>query len=137
MDLIVGVVLALFIGLGCTFIGLDRDRAFYPTVLIVIALYYALFAVMGGSARALALESVGIVVFVVAAVAGFRGSLWLVVAGLAGHGLFDFAHARLIANPGVPVFWPRFCFAYDVVAAAYLAVLLSRPVQRRREATGR
>ena len=58
--------------------------------------------------------------------AGFRGSLWLAVTALAGHGVFDAIHGRLI-NPGVPVWWPAFCGAYDVGAAAYLAFLLLRP----------
>ena len=137
MDFIVGAVLAFSVGLAATFIGLDRDRAFYPTVMAVIASYYALFAVMGGSFRVLAVESVAIVAFLAAAVAGFKWSLWLVVAALAGHGVFDVTHARLISNPGVPVWWPRFCLAYDVVAAAYLAVLLSRSGQRRQEVSGR
>ena len=29
----------------------------------------------------------------------------------------------MISNPGVPSFWPAFCLAYDVAAAAYLAWL--------------
>jgi hypothetical protein len=126
MEFLVGAVLALSVGLSATFLGLDRDRAFYPTVMIVIASYYALFAVMGGSAQALAIESIVIVVFLGASIAGFRTSLWLVVAALAGHGLFDFIHGHLIVNPGVPAWWPSFCLSYDVVAAAYLAWLLSR-----------
>jgi hypothetical protein len=81
---------------------------------------------MGGSLQALAVESLVIVAFLGASVAGFKHSLWLVVAALAAHGVFDFIHGRLIANPGVPAWWPRFCLAYDVVAAAYLASLLSR-----------
>jgi hypothetical protein len=94
--------------------------------MIVIASYYALFAVIGGSAHALAIESIVMVAFLGASIAGFRTSLWLVVAALAGHALFDFIHGHLIVNPGVPVWWPPFCLAYDVVAAAYLAWLLSR-----------
>jgi hypothetical protein len=126
MEFLVGAVLALSVGLFATFLGLDRDRAFYPTVMIVIASYYALFAVMGGSAHALAIESIVIVAFLGASIAGFRTSLWLVVAALAAHGLFDYIHGHLIVNPGVPVWWPPFCLSYDVVAAAYLAWLLSR-----------
>lgn len=42
---------------------LKRDRAFYPTVLIIVAFYYALFAVMGCSIHALLVESVAIVIF--------------------------------------------------------------------------
>jgi hypothetical protein len=124
--LLVGSVLALLVGLFASFVGLDRDRAFYPAVTIVIASYYALFAVMGGTAQTLATESLVILVFMGLAVAGFRTSLWLVVGALAAHGLFDLVHGRLIANPGVPAWWPPFCLAYDVVAAAYLAWLLAR-----------
>jgi len=32
----------------------------------------------------------------------------------------------LLSNPGVPGWWPAFCLAYDVTAAAYLAWLLKR-----------
>jgi hypothetical protein len=56
-------------------VGLDRDRAFYPTVTIVIASYYALFAVVGSSLDALAAESVVIAAFVPIMVFGFRGNL--------------------------------------------------------------
>jgi len=49
---------------------LDRDRAFYPTVTIVIASYYALFAVMGASTNALVLESMAGAIFLAVAVSG-------------------------------------------------------------------
>jgi hypothetical protein len=62
--------------------------------------------------------------FVAMAAFGFRKTPWLVVAGLALHGVFDFFHHAVIANPGVPVWWPGWCLAYDVVAAAYLAALI-------------
>jgi hypothetical protein len=73
------VLLAFTVGLLATAIGLDRDRAFYPTVTIVIASYYALFAGMGASTHALVLESLVGAVFLAVAVAGFRSSLWVVV----------------------------------------------------------
>ena len=125
MSIAVGVVLALAVGGLATLFGLDRDRAWYPAVLIVIASYYALFALMGGSMQALIIESAVGAVFLGLALAGFKFTLWLVVAGLAAHGIFDFSHAHLYANPGVPVWWPSFCLAFDVAAAAYLAWLLA------------
>jgi hypothetical protein len=112
------------VGLFATGIGLDRDRAFYPVVTIVIASYYVLFAVMGGSTHALLLESLVCAVFLAVAVAGFRWSLWVVVVALAGHGILDLTHADVISNPGVPTWWPAFCLTYDISAAAYLAWLL-------------
>ena len=126
MPYVIGIVLALAVSAYATAMRLDRDRAFYPTVLIVIASYYVLFAVMGGSGRAIVVESGLMGVFVVAASLGFRGSLWLVVAALAAHGVQDLFHARFIANPGVPAWWPGWCLSYDVAAAGYLAWRLTR-----------
>jgi len=122
--LLVGALLAFSVGLWASGVGLDRDRAFYPVVTIVIASYYALFAVMGASTHALVLESLVCAVFLAVAVIGFRWSLWVAVVALAAHGLFDFIHAAVISNPGVPDWWPEFCLTYDVTAAVYLAWLL-------------
>ena len=126
MEYLIGFVLALGISIGATVIGFDRERSFYPTVLMVIALLYALFAMIAGSTHALLLESLPIALFVLAAVTGFKKQLWWVVAGLIGHGLFDFVHGHFISNPGVPLWWPGFCLTYDVVAGGYLAFLLKR-----------
>lgn len=122
--LLVGAFLALAVGLLATAIGLDRDRAFYPTVTIVVASYYALFAVMGASTSALLLESLVATIFLAAAAFGFRSSLWVVVIALAAHGVFDLAHGGIIPNPGVPVWWRDFCLTYDIAAAAYLAWMI-------------
>ena len=121
-----GIVLALLTGLLGRLAGFDRDRAFYPTVLIVVASYYVLFAVMGESTHALVVESIGLAVFACIAIVGFKSSLWLVAAALAGHGAFDVVHPRLVANPGVPLWWPAFCLAFDVLIAAFLSLLLYR-----------
>ena len=124
MPYLVGVILALAVCAFATIAGLDRDRAFYPTVTIVIASYYGLFAVMGGGTQALIHESMVITAFLLMAIVGFKRNLWLLVIALAGHGLFDLIHARVIDDPGVPSWWPSFCLAYDVVTAVYLAALL-------------
>ena len=126
MPYLVGVGLALVVCFFATLVGFDRERAFYPTVTIVVASYYGLFAVMAGSTTALGMESVVILLFFVASGLGFKLNLWIVVAALFGHGVFDSLHAHLIANPGVPAWWPAFCLAYDVITAGYLAVLLHR-----------
>jgi hypothetical protein len=121
---VVGACLAFAVGVFATVVRLDRDRAFYPTVAIVIASLYSLFAVMGGSTRALVVESIVGVGFIALAVLGFRSSLWVVVAVLGVHGVFDLVHGTVISNPGVPRWWPAFCLAYDVAAAGYLAWLI-------------
>ena len=85
---------------------------------------------MGGSHPALVVESGAATTFVVLAIVGFKYSLWLVGAALAPHGALDVVHGQVIANPGVPAWWPPFCLTYDVGAAAYPAGLLLRRVAR-------
>ena len=87
---------------------------------------YGLFAVMSGYTSTLLLEGIGITAFLIISVLGFKISQWFLVAGLAAHGIFDFFHGHLIADSGVPPWWPMFCLSYDVTAAAYLAWLLRR-----------
>ncbi len=125
-----GIGLAVAVAVMARLVGFDRDRAFYPLVLIVVASYYGLFAVLGGSRSELIAELPAFALFAAAAIVGFRTSLWIVVAGLAMHGVFDFFHHALIANRGLPSWWPSFCMWYDLAAAACLAVILKRGIPR-------
>jgi hypothetical protein len=126
MPYVIGIVLSVGVALFARSVGFDRDRAFYPTVMIVIASYYVLFAAMSGSVQTVVIESVVMALFAAAAVAGFKSSAWIAVVALAGHGVFDAVHGHVIENAGVPVWWPAWCLAYDVGAAASLAWLIKR-----------
>ena len=139
MEYLVGCLLSLATAVLAAVIGFARERSFYSTVLFVIATYYVLFAVMGASRRTLMIEIAIASGFILFAVLGFRANLWLVAAALLGHGIFDFIRPSLIANPGVPHWWPGFCMAFDVLFGGWLAFLLlqrrnfphSGPVDRR------
>jgi hypothetical protein len=126
MEYLIGVALAVMVCALATWVGFDRDRVFYPTLLTVIATYYILFAVIGSSRPALALESLITGAFLALAVAGFKKNLWLIVAALAGHGVFDFFHHLFIQNPGVPVWWPGFCLSFDVLFPCHAAAATLR-----------
>ena len=126
MAYLIGVGVAIAVCVFAALSGFDRDRVFYPTLVVVVAHYYILFAAVGNSTQALAWESLGAAVFLALAVAGFKKSLWLAVAALIGHGVFDFFHHLLIQNPGVPAWWPGFCLSFDVLAGGILAMMLAR-----------
>ena len=126
MPLLLGLLLPLLVGAYGTWMGLDRDRSFYPVIMIVIAALYALFALLGGSGHALAVDAALGALFILVVSVGFKHSLWWVVAALAAHGLMELFHSALVDNPGVPAWWPPFCSAYDLVAAGYLAVLIRK-----------
>ena len=125
MEYIVGIALALFVCGAASLLEMDRDRVFYPTILIVIATYYVLFAVMDGSNAVLGSEVAIAAVFIVIAVVGFKRNLWLVVGALAGHGVMDFFHQALVHNTGVPRGWPGFCLAFDLTAAVFVGCVLA------------
>jgi len=132
MEYPIGLFLSLAVAGLATMIGLDREAAFYPTVLIVIASYYVLFAVMAASGRTLLLEIVVASGFLVFAIIGYKRNLWLVAVALVGHGVFDVVHHLLIDNPGVPHWWPGFCLVFDVILGGLLAVhLLTRRLPAR------
>ena len=106
--------------------GFNRDRSFAPTILIVVASYYVLFAVIGGSTQTVIVEMLIASGFLLIGMVGFKRNLWLEAAAIVGHGLFDFIHEAYIRNPGVPSWWPGFCLAFDVLFGGWFAALLVR-----------
>ena len=124
MDYLIGLFLSLGVAALATIIGLDRERAFYPTVLIVIASYYVLFAVIAASGQTLIIEIVVASGFLLSAIVGYKRNLWLVAIALVAHGLFDIVHHLLIESPGIPRWWPDFCLVFDVIFGGSLAVRL-------------
>jgi hypothetical protein len=124
MEFIVGIALALLVCSAAAWLGMDRNRVFYPTVLIVIASYYILFAVIDGGHDVLLSELAIATAFIGLAVVGFKRNLWLVVGALAGHGVMDYFHDVPVHNTGVPRGWPGFCLTFDLTAAAIVGCVL-------------
>ena len=89
--------------------------------LVGIAFVYIGFAVADGRPRVIAVESGVAAAFVIVAAAAVTGSPWLLVVGLAGHGLKDLWQHRthFVANTR---WWPPFCMVVDFVVAAVIAV---------------
>jgi hypothetical protein len=91
----------------------------YALGLVGIAFIYVGFAVADGRRKVIAVESSVTFAFVVVAAAAVTGSPWLLVAGLAGHGLKDLWQHRshFVANTR---WWPPFCMVVDWVVAAII-----------------
>jgi hypothetical protein len=100
----------------------------YALGLAVIAAVYIGFAVADGRAFVIAIETAVATAFVVVAAAAITGSPWLLVVGLAGHGLKDLWQHRhqFVANTR---WWPPFCLVVDFVVAAIIAVEIVAGVQ--------
>jgi hypothetical protein len=91
----------------------------YALGLVVIASVYIGFAVADGRPKIIVVESSVTFAFVVVAATAVTGSPWLLVAGLAGHGLKDLWQHRshFVANTR---WWPPFCMVVDWVVAAII-----------------
>ena len=126
MEYFIGIVVAVAVLLYTKLVGFHRDRALYTVMVLVVASYYVLFAVISGSSEAIGWDTLIFSVFAFIAAIGFRTNLWLAAGALVGHGLLDFFHTGLIENSGVPAWWPMFCMTFDIVAGLYLAWLLQR-----------
>lgn len=96
----------------------------YALGLALIATVYIGFAVADGRRHVLAVETAVASAFVVVAAAAVTGSAWLIVAGLAGHGLKDMWQHRTGFVAGTR-WWPPFCAAVDFVAAGLIAVAIT------------
>jgi hypothetical protein len=93
----------------------------YALGLVAIAFVYIGFAVADGRLFVLAVETGVASMFVIVAAAAITGTPWLLVVGLAGHGLKDLWQHRsqFVANTR---WWPPFCLVVDWVVAAIIAV---------------
>lgn len=121
MEYLVGFSLAVFFCAAAAALGMDRERVFYPAVVIAVASYYLAFAAVDGRGGVMLSEVAIAVVFLAGAVAGFKVNPWIAVVALAGHGVMDAFHHVLVNNAGVPPSWPGFCGSFDVTAAALVA----------------
>ena len=95
-------------------------KTVYALGLTLIAAVYIGFSVADGRWKVIAAESSVAGFFVVVAAVSASGSAWLLVLGLAGHGLKDLwqHRTRFVRNTR---WWPPFCATVDWVAAGILA----------------
>ncbi len=119
------MVWGLLVGVGqaaspLAFWWLDAATV-YALGLVGIAFIYVGFAVADGRRVVLAVESGVTGMFVIIAAAAITSTPWLLVVGLAGHGVKDLWQHRsqFVANTR---WWPPFCLVVDFAAAAIIAV---------------
>ena len=100
-----------------------EPKTVYALGLALIAAIYIGFAVADGRWQVIAIESGVAGFFVVAAAMSVSGTAWLLVLGLAGHGLKDLWQHRthFVRNTR---WWPPFCATVDFVAAGILATAI-------------
>lgn len=130
-----GLLVAALLALRFRRRGQEYSRWSYPLLLASFPAWYWAFALRAADPGALAAEVLAGVAFIaIALVAASRRSvatLLLLAFGYVAHAVYDVMHDTLVSNPGVPVWWPEFCGAVDLVLGVYIVLLAMR--LRRRE----
>lgn len=124
------IVVALLIS---RFAGEFGWRAFLVLFMFIAAGLYIVFAVLAGEGTLwLVGELVGVATFGGVALLGPRGSLWWIVAAWALHPLWDVGLHYL--GPGrsfAPETYTIACLSFDLLVAAYIALVYARRRGRR------
>ena len=106
------------------------QRWLYALGLLVLPSLYALFALQAGEQGVAVREMLYGVPFLVAglvfAFKSIRSSAVVVGVFWILHGMYDLAHGQLLANGGVPGWYPVWCCSVDVVVGGYLLWLSRR-----------
>ena len=100
-----------------------EPRAVYALGLALIAAVYIGFSVADGRGKVIAAECSVAGLFVIVAAVSVTGSMWLAVAGLAGHGLKDLWQHRTQFVRHTR-WWPPFCATVDFAAAGILTAAI-------------
>jgi len=109
------------------------QRWLYSVGLLTLPSLYASFALQAGEQAVGVKEMIYGVPFVIVglvlAIVSVRQSAVVVGGFWILHGLYDLTHSQFFTNPGVPDWYPVFCFSVDVVIGGYL-LWLSRRIFR-------
>ena len=130
----IGILTAVLVAVSGKITKFDKDRSFYPTVLIVIASYYLLFGVIGEEVNVIFYELCVIAIFLLLAVIGAFKFPFVIGLSLVAHGVFDLVHELYTLNKGMPVWWPLYCAAVDIPLGIWVLFLnnsggLNRPTK--------
>lgn len=126
LEIAIGIAAAAAVVILFRRFGGNRQLELFSVSLIIATLIYVVFAAVGlatgsgGSGWVLA-ESLGVAIFAVPALGGFKRIAWAPAFGWLLHTFWDLA---LHGGPGtsfVPGFYPAFCGGFDLAFAGYIA----------------
>ncbi|WP_455365776.1 hypothetical protein [Kaarinaea lacus] len=134
---IVKVMLQIFAGVLLAAVVLYSIKGYEQKIrlvitavaLVVAVLVYVLVAAWSGNPLFVAIEIVGLLLFLLLIGLGFRYSFWFIVMGWLLHVLWDLGWQPAQTAPYVPHWYAWMCVGFDVVMAVYMSVLLVRHQQ--------
>ena len=133
VELLIGIVLGVIMVFAAKVTGFEKDRSFYPVVLIVIALYYVLFAFLSYDKVEILFEIAMALLFSALAVWGHHKGLKIVAVGLILHGIYDLSQGNIPFSADPPEWWPLFCLGIDVTLGIWLLSVSTKSLKKTYE----
>ena len=134
MALIAGSLLALVMIISMRLMKTENTVWAYPVCLLSLPALYIGFALYGHDMVALQWELIIALPFLLAAmlcsIKGLTYSAYIMAAAWLLHGVYDVLHGQLFNNAGVPLWWPAFCGAVDIIIGLYLIALARQSPKR-------
>lgn len=119
-EIIIGIVVATACVIVVAKIYPKKDHAFWRSGLLIAALVYVVFALVGKSWDHLPMELGGVLIYGLFVWFSKKYELWWLALGWALHIGWDvFLHSDG-ATPFVPSWYPRVCLGFDIVIAGYI-----------------
>lgn len=107
---------------------LSLPPRFFALAMVGLPIVYMGLAALAGDMQAIGLELLYGLPFLLVGVVcfrrGFKASGILVTAMWAAHAAYDVYHNMLVANAGVPGWYPALCLGFDLVIVVYLFFLV-------------
>ena len=120
IEILLGILLAILSVLAVAKIYPNKDHAFWRTGLIVAALIYVGFAVVGQSWEHLPLEVAGVAIYGLFVWLSKRYALFWLALGWLFHVAWDLFLPVHSYAAFVPSWYPGICLGFDLVIAAYI-----------------
>ena len=121
IEIIVGIVLAVgFVMLVRQSGSYAKEKLFFAVGLVIAALIYLVFGLFSGSSVWIITELIGVPVYAVFALLGWKKSGWFLAIGWALHVFWDVG-LHGISTPFVPHWYIGFCIGVDLLLAGYIA----------------
>lgn len=124
IEIIIGFVLASIAVLIIRKIYPQKDHAFWRMGLLIAALIYVGFAVLGANWEHLPMELGGVLIYGLFAFLSKKYTLYYLAIGWLLHICWDVFLHRGTTTPYVPDWYPGACIGFDVVIAGYILFLI-------------
>lgn len=125
-EILIGIILAVISVFAIAKIYPKKDHAFWRNGLVIAALVYVIFALLGGGLDYLPLEIGGLLLYGGFAYLSKKYALYWLAIGWALHIAWDiFLHSGT-ATAFVPTWYPGICLGFDMVLAVYVFWVYAR-----------